>query len=143
MLIRTLSEAKTVEWGNGVSRRLLLQSDGAGYTLTDTLVRAGSRSLLRYAYHVEACYCIGGSGWVLDSRERSHRIVPGTLYALGRGDAHCLMADAEEDMRLVCLFVPALEGEERHRLERNGYSSYGPPGDARRSSVDSERGPSA
>lgn len=124
MLVRTLSETKTVDWGNGLSRRFLLKSDGVGYTLTDTLVRAGTRSLLHYPEHLEACYCIAGSGWVSDSRGRSHRIEPGTLYALDQHDPHALEADLDEDMRLVCVFAPALDGHERHDLSPEGYSSY-------------------
>ena len=46
MIIRRLDEARTVEWGNGLSRRFLLEADGMGYSLTDTIVRKGSRSLL-------------------------------------------------------------------------------------------------
>jgi L-ectoine synthase len=124
MLVRTLSESKTVNWGNGLSRRLLLEADGLGYTLTDTLVRAGSRSHLRYPHHLEACYCLAGTGWVIDGRECSHRIEPGTLYALDQHDAHCLLADPDEEMRLVCVFAPALEGDEVHQLEPGGYSAY-------------------
>jgi L-ectoine synthase len=125
MLVRTLSEAKTVDWGNGLSRRFLLKSDGLGYTLTDTLVRAGSRSLLCYSHHIEACYCIAGTGWVIDSSNRSYRIEPGTLYALDQSDSHCLVADPGEELRLVCVFAPALEGDETHHLRSDGYSSYG------------------
>src|ERR1700679_4194558 len=102
MLVRTLTEAKTVDWGNGLSRRFLLESDGVGYTLTDTLVRAGTRSLLHSPHHVESCYCIAGSGWVIDGDERPHRIEPGTLYALDLRDPHCLVADPDEELRLVC-----------------------------------------
>jgi L-ectoine synthase len=124
MLVRTLSDAKTVDWGNGLSRRLLLSSDEVGYTVTDTLVRAGSRSQLQYTDHIEACYCVEGAGWVVDDMRRSHRIEPGTLYAVNERDAHCLVADAGQDMRLICVFAPALEGDEVHDLRRNGYSSY-------------------
>ena len=38
MIVRGIDDAKTVEWGNGVSRRFLTTSDGMGYTLTDTMV---------------------------------------------------------------------------------------------------------
>ena len=38
MLIRKLEDVKTVEWGNGLSRRFLLEADGMGYTVTDTIV---------------------------------------------------------------------------------------------------------
>jgi L-ectoine synthase len=130
MLVRTLAETKAVEWGNGLSRRFLLSSDGVGYTVTDTLVRAGSRSRLRYPHHIEACYCIAGSGWVIDSSNRTHRIEPGTLYALEQSDAHCLVADPEVEMRLVCVFAPALEGDEIHHLSTDGHSSYGRCGEA-------------
>jgi len=124
LLVRTLSETKTVDWGNGLSRRFLLESDGVGYTVTDTLVRAGTRSLLHYPEHLEACYCIAGSGWIRETRGRAHRIEPGTLYALDQHDRHALVADPGEDMRLVCVFAPALEGGEAHDLSPEGYSSY-------------------
>lgn len=127
MLIRTLTEAKTVDWGNGLSRRFLLKSDGLGYTVTDTIVRAGTRSNLHYRNHLEACYCVEGSGWVTDEEGRDHRIEPGTLYALDRHDPHCLVADDGADMRLVCVFAPALEGDEKHDLNGDGYSCYGSP----------------
>lgn len=127
MLVRTLSEAKTVDWGNGLSRRFLLASDGLGYTVTDTIVRAGTRSNLHYRHHLEACYCVEGSGWVTDDDGQSYRIEPGTLYALDHHDPHCLVADADADMRLVCVFVPALDGDEKHDLNGDGYSCYGAP----------------
>jgi L-ectoine synthase len=133
MLVRTLSNATTVDWGNGLSRRFLLKSDGVGYTLTDTLIRAGSRSRLRYENHIETCYCIAGTGWVIDSAERRHRLEPGTLYALDECDAHCLVADEEQDLRLVCVFAPALEGDEVHDLRGDGYSTYRSAGDDGRS----------
>jgi L-ectoine synthase len=127
VLVRTIDEVKTVAWGNGLSRRFLLAADGMGYSLTDTLVLAGSRSLLQYSNHLEACYCIAGTGWVTDTAGSSHRIAPGTLYALDRHDAHVLEADPSGDMRLVCVFAPALVGDERHQLAADGHSSYGSP----------------
>ena len=44
MIIRELDEVKTVEWGNGLSRRFLLEADGLGYTVTDTIVSKGTKS---------------------------------------------------------------------------------------------------
>jgi len=127
LLVRTLTEAKTVNWGNGLSRRFLLDADGVGYTLTDTLVRAGTRSHLHYPEHLEACYCIAGRGWVEDRVGHAHRIEPGTLYALDEHDPHTLVADPGEDMRLVCVFSPALNGDERHELQQDVYSRYEVP----------------
>jgi len=123
MIVRQLSDVKTVEWGAGLSRRFLLESDGMGYSLTDTVVRAGTRSLLEYKRHLEACYCIEGKGAVETLDGTLHPIEPGVMYALDQHDAHYLIADPNEDLRLVCVFTPALKGDERHNLG-NGQSSH-------------------
>src|SRR3954452_3827055 len=114
MIIRHLSETKTVERGNGLSRRFLLEADGMGYSLTDTIVRKGTRSLLEYKRHLEACYCIAGRGQVEDAEGRIFPIKPGVMYALDKHDTHYLIASPDEDLRLVCVFTPALRGDERH-----------------------------
>jgi L-ectoine synthase len=124
MIVRTLSEAKTVDWGNGVSRRLLLDADGMGYTVTDTIVAAGTKSNLQYRNHLEACYCIDGEGEVVDMAGNSFRLTPGTLYALDQNDAHWLVASSAGDMRLICVFSPALRGDERHSLDAAVFSHY-------------------
>jgi L-ectoine synthase len=124
MIVRRLDEILPVEWGNGVSRRFLTARDGMGYTVTDTLVKAGSRSPLEYRNHLEACYCISGSGMVIDAEGNEHPIVPGTMYALDKNDPHHLIASPDEDLRLVCVFTPALQGNEAHDLSQNGFSNY-------------------
>jgi L-ectoine synthase len=127
VLVRRIDDVKTVAWGNGLSRRFLLEADGLGYTLTDTLVHAGTKSPLHYVNHLEACYCIHGTGWVTDSEGHSYRLEPGVMYALDQHDAHILAADPEGDMRLVCVFAPALAGDEVHRLDGDGHSAYAAP----------------
>ncbi|MEV7186683.1 ectoine synthase [Kitasatospora sp. NPDC093102] len=124
MLIRDLADVKTVEWGNGLSRRFLVASDGLGYSLTDTVVNAGTKSRLEYRNHLEACYCIAGSGEVIDMDGTSHPITPGRLYALDEHDAHYLVASPDEDLRLVCVFSPALRGDEVHQLDAHSSSAY-------------------
>ncbi len=124
MIVRTLTEAVSVDWGNGVSRRFLLAADGMGYTVTDTIVAAGTKSRLEYRNHLEACYCIAGSGEVVNADGDSFPIVPGTLYALDNHDPHFLVASAHEDLRLVCVFAPALRGDERHSLDSATFSQY-------------------
>ncbi|MGH3720053.1 MAG: ectoine synthase [Pseudonocardiaceae bacterium] len=124
MIVRSLSTVKTVEWGNGLSRRFLLEADGLGYTVTDTIVRAGTSSWIEYNRHLEACYCIGGRGEVIDAGGERYVIEPGTLYALDKHEPHNLVASAEEDLRLVCVFSPALIGEERHSLDPAQFSHY-------------------
>ena len=125
MIVRKLSDLigtdRDVAWGNGHSRRFLLARDGMGYSLTDTVVEAGSESLLEYTNHMEACYCIEGSGEVEDMDGTIHAIEPGTMYALDRHDRHILRA--KSTMRLVCVFAPALQGGEAHNL-KNGDSSH-------------------
>jgi L-ectoine synthase len=124
MIVRQLDSVTTVEWGNGLSRRFLLEADGMGYTVTDTIVRAGTKSRLEYRRHLEACYCIEGSGEVVDMAGTSHPIEVGTLYALDEHDAHWLVASPHEDLRLVCVFTPALQGQERHSLDGEEFSHY-------------------
>lgn len=39
-----------------------VDTDPACYSLTGTIVREETRSLLEYERHLEACYCVGGKG---------------------------------------------------------------------------------
>jgi L-ectoine synthase len=127
MIIRSLQDVsgtdRDVDWGNGQSRRFLIAVDRMGYSLTDTIVKAGTRSLLQYRAHLETCYCISGSGHVEDVKTGEiYPVNPGTMYALDKHDEHYLVA--HEEMRLVCVFSPALRGNESHRLEGSASSSY-------------------
>ncbi|MFD9738380.1 ectoine synthase [Umezawaea sp. NPDC059074] len=124
MIVRTIDDAKVVDWGNGLSRRFLLAGDGLGYSITDTIVTAGTKSRLQYRNHLEACYCIEGAGEVVDLEGNSFPLTPGTLYALDKNDAHYLIASPEADLRLVCVFSPALHGDERHSLDEPEFSHY-------------------
>jgi L-ectoine synthase len=128
VIIRTLNDVigsnREMDWGNGVSRRFLLERDGMGYSLTDTIVKANTTSLLEYRNHMEACYCISGSGKVIEvSSGVVHKIEVGTIYALDKNDAHYLVA-GDEDLRLVCVFMPALIGHEVHNLNAEASSAY-------------------
>jgi L-ectoine synthase len=124
MIIRKLADVEPIEWGNGLSRRFLTAKDGMGYTVTDTTVRAGTKSPLEYKNHLEACICISGSGSVIDADGTEHPIVPGTLYALDKHDPHFLCASPVEDLRLICVFTPALEGHEAHDFTQTEFSVY-------------------
>jgi L-ectoine synthase len=124
MIVRSLAEAKTVEWGNGLSRRFLTAADGMGYSLTDTIVNAGTKSRLEYRNHLEACYCISGEGEVIDMAGNSFPLREGTMYALNDHDPHFLVAAPHTDLRLVCMFTPALRGDEVHSLDEARSSHY-------------------
>ncbi|MFV0386841.1 ectoine synthase [Paracoccus sp. (in: a-proteobacteria)] len=128
MIIRTLDEIegteRDVSWGNGKSRRFLIERDGMGYSMTDTQIAPNTCSVLEYRNHLETCYCVEGSGKVVDeSTGAEHEITAGTMYALDRHDRHQLIG-GENGMRLVCMFTPALRGDEVHDLNGDASSSY-------------------
>ena len=125
MIVRHSSLISPVNWGHGLSWRLLVASDGMGFTITDTIVNAGTSSALQYGRHLEACYCIQGTGQVESVADGTrHGLEPGVMYALHEHEPHWLTADPEEDLRLICVFAPALSGDERHDLLGRGFSSY-------------------
>ena len=96
-----------------------------GFAVCHTVVRAGSEAALQYRNHLEACYCIGGSGAVYNAdRSVKYDITPGTIYVLDEHDAHYLTASDHEDMILVSIFNPPITGEEAHTLTEDGFSSY-------------------
>lgn len=117
MIVRTLDEVigtdRDVEGEGWRSRRLLLRADGMGYSLHDTTVATGAEMEMEYTNHLEACYCLEGEGEVTDlATGERHRIVPGTMYALDQHDRHTMRVISE--LRLVCVFNPALTGGETH-----------------------------
>jgi len=59
---RSINDVPKVEWGQGTSQRILTKADGMGFAVAHTVVRAGTVAKLQYKHHLEACYCIGGSG---------------------------------------------------------------------------------
>jgi L-ectoine synthase len=123
MIVRTLKdvlnsehEVKGKTW---VSRRLLLAQHGMGFSLHDTIIRAGTETPMWYRHHLEAVYCIEGKGQLLERESgKTHVIEPGTVYALNQHDRHVLTA--ETDLRLICVFNPPLLGTEQHDAE-GGY----------------------
>jgi L-ectoine synthase len=129
MIVRSLEEVKgterDVQTANWTSRRLLLRSDGMGFSLHETTVFPGTETTICYANHLEAVYCIEGEGEVETLADgRIHPIRPGVVYALDRHDRHHLRAKTQ--LRLVCVFNPPLTGREVH--DANGvYPLLGEP----------------
>lgn len=96
-----------------VSNRILLESDGMGYSLTKTEVPKGDWRHWHYKNHLETCYCISGSGMLYDRENRvTHEIKPGIVYILDAHDDHDFLA--VEDTVLICIFNPPLTGKEIH-----------------------------
>lgn len=117
MIVRKLDELRGSEREVAVeqwtSRRLLLARDGMGFSLHDTVIKAGAELPMCYRNHLEAVYCVAGTGSieVVATGER-FPISDGTVYALDQHDEHVLRADTE--MRMVCVFNPPLVGPEVH-----------------------------
>jgi L-ectoine synthase len=95
------------------SRRLLLKKDGLGFSMHDTLIKAGTETLIWYKHHLEAVYCVQGKGELeVIATGDIHPIKAGTMYALDGNEKHYLRAFS--DMRMVCVFNPPLTGTEVH-----------------------------
>lgn len=117
MIVKTLTDIlETPDHVRGEafeSRRLLLARDGLGYSLHDTVCRAGTVQHLHYKNHIEANYIIEGTGSLTNvATGEIHPLRPGSLYVLDQHDVHILRAHT--DMRIVCIFSPALTGQEVH-----------------------------
>ncbi|BAB04637.1 ectoine synthase [Halalkalibacterium halodurans] len=113
-VIGTEQEVKGENW---TSRRLLLKKDGMGYSVHDTIIKAGTETHIWYQNHLEAVYCIEGEGEVETVKDgKVWPIKANEIYALDEHDEHLLRA--KTDMRMVCVFNPPITGKETH--DENG-----------------------
>ena len=117
MIVRTLASVLDtpahVKGASFESRRILLAADQLGYSLHDTLCKAGTEQRLEYKNHVETNYVIEGQGAVTNLvTGQSWPLGPGTVYVLDKHEAHLLRATT--DLRIICVFTPALSGQETH-----------------------------
>ena len=109
-VVGTKGEAHGDKWH---SMRLLHAEDSMGVTLTDSILEAGFEMTIWQKNHLESCYCLEGLGTVEELVTGVvHTIRPGTLYAMNDHDKHRITVT--ERMRLICTFVPALTGLEKH-----------------------------
>ncbi len=122
MIVRRLREIigterdVAAENGNWVSRRLLLRHEDMGFSFHDTTIFAGTETFIHYKNHLEAVYCVAGEGEIEDLESGEiHQISDGTMYALIGHERHYLRA--RKDMRMICVFNPALTGSEVHDRE--------------------------
>jgi L-ectoine synthase len=117
VIVRRLEEVEGSERDVGAptfkSRRFLLSEDGLGFSFHDTVLYAGSETYIWYKNHLEAVYCVDGTGELEDlDNGVTHEIRPGTFYALDGHERHWLRATT--DLRMMCVFSPALTGDEVH-----------------------------
>lgn len=118
MIIRSLEQLKAEgryaeSPGVWTSSRYLLRDDDVGFTLTQTTVVAGTNQVMEYKNHIEANLVIDGHGTLTNSTSGEvFDLAPGTMYTLDNHDRHEITATT--DMRIVCVFTPALTGTETH-----------------------------
>lgn len=108
-IVNTKDDIVAETWN---SRRLLLKKDGMGFSMHDTIIKAGTETLIWYRNHVEAVYCIEGEGEIEVIGGQTYPITPGVLYALDGHEKHLLRASKQ--LRMVCVFNPPLTGAEVH-----------------------------
>jgi L-ectoine synthase len=107
---RVVSDAK---WS---SVRMLLASDGMGFSFHITFLEPGSEHEFHYKNHLESVYCMSGTGSITDhATGQTHAIRPGVMYALDQHDRHTLRA--EEELVMACVFNPPVTGNEVHRAD--------------------------
>ena len=117
MIVRSIEHIpgtdRVVRDDNWESRRLVLARDGVGFSLHDTILYAGTTTEMWYANHVEAVYCVAGSGQLINKESgEAHDIRPGTMYLLNGNERHSLICHT--DLKMVCVFNPPLAGPETH-----------------------------
>jgi L-ectoine synthase len=119
----TLGTARHASGEGWDSKRLIVASDNVGFSVHDTTVPEGASLELEYKHHIEANYCFAGEGEVVDlATGKTYPITPGSIYVLDRHDRH-IIRSLKGDLRLVCVFNPALVGNETHRED----GSYAAP----------------
>lgn len=98
------------------SVRLLLKSDGMGFSFHITTIYAGGDLPMHYKNHLESVYCVSGTGSIENcATGERHDIRPGVVYALNDHDKHILRAETE--MIMACVFNPPVTGDEVHQAD--------------------------
>lgn len=112
-IIGTEDETSGENW---TSRRFLLKKDNVGFSINDTIIKAGTENYFWYKNHIESVYLIEGEGEI-EKVETGEvwQLKPGTMYTLDQHDKHLLRARTQ--MRMVCVFNPPLVGTETHNEE--------------------------
>lgn len=121
MLVRTIEEItdteadiKTENWR---SKRIILAREGAGFSVHETTLYAGTESEFCYENHIEAVFVVEGEGEIEDlGTGEVHQLSPGSLYLLNNHDRHRVRP--RTDIRTVCVFNPPVTGREVH--DENG-----------------------
>ncbi len=117
MIVRSLNELddteRDVKAETWRSRRFVLAREGVGFSFHDTVLYAGTETPMWYANHIEAVYCVGGEGELInDETGEKHELRDGTMYLLDGHEHHRVRATT--DLRMACVFNPPVTGAEVH-----------------------------
>ncbi|MEU9410975.1 ectoine synthase [Streptomyces sp. NPDC048281] len=119
MIVRTLDEVTGTERdviadsGSWRSRRIILAKEGVGFSVHHTIMYAGTETTMWYANHIEAVYCLLGTGVLTDEETgQTYQIEPKTLYLLDGHERHTMRPTT--DLHLMCVFNPPVTGREVH-----------------------------
>lgn len=132
-VIDVVGTEREVSADNWISRRILLEADGMGFSLHQTIIKPGTETEMQYRHHVEAVFCVEGEGEieVIETGIR-YSVLPGMVYALNHHERHVLRAKTQ--LQLICVFDPPLHGREVHDVD----GSY-PPNQEKLKSVPNRR----
>jgi len=138
MKTRTIKEIENtkrdVKFKEGRSLRLILESDKMGFSVHKTIIPKGEIGHWHYKHHLEACYCIKGSGLLTNlSTNEIYNINVDTIYMLDDNDNHTF--EALEDVILISIFNPPVKGTEIHKED----GSYDKPTDLSKVIVETVR----
>ena len=119
LIIKTedLPQERKVNFHAGVSNRILLESDGMGFSLTKTVIQpTDDMKFQHYKNHLESCYCVYGNALLVNATTgEKHRIEEDITYVLDKNDPHYFQAF--EETVLICVFNPPLKGNETHKQD--------------------------
>ncbi|MFA5606174.1 MAG: ectoine synthase [Leucobacter sp.] len=121
MIVRTIDEITDtdadIRTENWRSKRIILAKEGAGFSVHETTLYAGTESEFCYENHIEAVFVVEGEGEIEDlATGEVHQLRPGSLYLLNDHDRHRVRP--RTDIRTVCVFNPPVTGREVH--DENG-----------------------
>ena len=117
MIVRSLHDLdgtdRDVVTPNWRSKRIILAGDRVGFSMHETVMKAGTVNDFWYANHVEAVLCVEGHGELVDKETGEvFALRPGTLYLLDGHERH--QVRPVTDIRAICVFNPPVTGREVH-----------------------------
>jgi L-ectoine synthase len=117
MIVRNIDDVTDtknhVDTPGWYSRRIVTAHDRVGFSVGETLLRAGTVNDFWYANHVEAVYITSGEGELYDKdNDETYKIGPGSMYLLNGHEKHQVRPTT--DITCVCVFNPPVVGTEVH-----------------------------